>query len=75
MDNKMKGKSAYSNAEILALKKLIEQRQFASRLEQKKIRNEMRKIGFWGKDDWGIYNCQLSDFESLLTSGKIKIIP
>jgi len=75
MDNKMKGKSTYSNVEILALKKLIKQRQFASRPEQKKIRNKMRKLGFWGKDDWGIYNCQLSDFESLLTSGKIKIIP
>lgn len=34
----------------------------------------MRAIGFYVYDDWGIRNCQLSDFEDLIKSGRIKIV-
>ena len=36
--------------------------------------NRMRKIGFFGRDDWGIIDCTLDDLDELIDTGKIKII-
>ena len=74
MNKKRKPKTEFTISEINELKRLIALRIKSSRAEQKSIRDEMRnKIGFWGMDDWGIYNCQLSDLENLITSGQITI--
>ena len=69
----MKGKNTFTIAEIAELKKLIGLRNLATRSEQKKIRARMRRIGFYGKADWGINNCQVSDLESLVRSGQITV--
>jgi len=70
----MKGKNVFTAEEIAELRVLITKRQNASRDEQKKIRRRMRAIGFYGQDDWGIHDCQLSDFEQLIKDGRIKIV-
>lgn len=70
----MKGKSVFTIAEIALLRGLIAKRQNASRDEQKKIRSQMRAIGFYGRDDWGIQDCHLSNFDALIESGQIKIV-
>ncbi len=70
----MKGKNVFTAAEADQLRDLIKKRPHASRDEQKKIRNQMRAIGFYGRDDWGIQDCHLSDFEALIQSGQIKIV-
>ena len=73
--NKLKGKSEFTVSEINELRRLITLRNKSSRTEQKSIRAEMRKkIGFYGMDDWGIYDCQLSDLENLITTKQITII-
>ncbi len=71
----MKGKDVFTKNEIDRLKSLIAERNApsTSRSGQKRIRDEMRKIGFYGGDDFGIYNLQLVDFENLIMSGRIKI--
>ena len=33
----------------------------------------MRSIGFYGGDDWGIFDCQESDLDRLIDSGLIKV--
>ena len=50
----MKGKKVFNANEIDLLKSLIRQRNNADRARQKSIRNQMRNIGFYGRDDWGI---------------------
>ncbi|MDR1699272.1 MAG: hypothetical protein LBR75_05575 [Prevotellaceae bacterium] len=42
--------------------------------EQKAIRDKMRAIGFYGGDDWGIYDLQVRDLENLIESGRIKVL-
>ena len=69
----MKGKSSFTIAEISEIKRLISLRIKADRSTQKSIRNKMRKIGFYGRDDFGIQDCQLSDFENLIRCGVIVI--
>ena len=69
----MKGKSTFTQAEISELKKLIKERVKAERSRQKGIRAKMRRIGFYGSDDFGVFDMQLSDFEQLIKSGKITI--
>ena len=49
--------TTFTTEEISELRKLIMKRQNASRDEQKRIRSKMRAIGFYGKDDWGIFDC------------------
>ena len=70
----MKGKKVFNVAEINLLKSLIRQRNNADRAKQKSIRNQMRAIGFYGRDDWGINDCQVSDLENLIASGQIRVI-
>lgn len=70
----MKGKREFTAEEIAKLQELIKERQKASSNKQKSIRDRMRKIGFYGRDDWGIHDCQLPDLEELIKSGRIKIV-
>lgn len=70
----MKGRNTFTIAEISELKNLIKERIKADKSRQKGIRAKMRKIGFYGADDFGIIDLQPSDFERLINSGRIKII-
>lgn len=69
----MKGKNTFTVEEIEDLKQLIQLRVKADREDQKRIRNVMRRIGFYGSD-FGIVDCQVSDLEGLIRSGVIKVI-
>ena len=69
----MKGKNTFTAKEIDNLKQLIRLRVNADRDDQKRIRNVMRRIGFYGSD-FGIFDCQVSDLEGLIRSGVIKVI-
>lgn len=71
---KMKGTDTFTQTEISELKNLIKLRIKADKSQQKSIRAKMRKIGFYGSDDFGIVDMQPSDFEKLINSGKIKVI-
>lgn len=70
----MKGKNEFTKAEVAELRRLIKQRCNADRGEQKKIRDKMRDIGFYGWDDFRIYNMTIDKFDDLISSGKIKIL-
>ena len=70
----MKGKGTFTQTEISELRDLIKERIKADRSRQKGIRAKMRKIGFYGSDDFGIIDMQPSDFERLINSGRIKVI-
>jgi len=72
--NTMKGKNIFTQTEIQELRDLIKQRISADRSRQKSIRAKMRRIEFYGQDDFGITDLQPSDFEMLINSGRIKII-
>ncbi|MBQ8421325.1 MAG: hypothetical protein IJX11_03595 [Bacteroidales bacterium] len=66
-------KTEFTRSEAEAIRRLIEKRTVAERSEQKKIRDKMRRLGFYGSH-WGIYDCQVADFDNLISSGEIKII-
>lgn len=70
----MKGKDTFTLAEISELRNLIRERIKADKSRQKAIRAKMRKIGFYGFDDFGIVDMQPADFERLINSGRIKVI-
>lgn len=70
----MKGKNIFTKQEFEELKSLIRQRLNADKSSQKQIRKKMRAIGFFGRDDFGIVDCHISDLESLVRSGIIKVI-
>ncbi len=70
----MKGKDTFTQTEISELRNLINERIKADRSRQKGIRAKMRKIGFYGFDDFGIVDMQPSDFERLINTGRIKVI-
>lgn len=69
----MKGKSEFTESEIARLRELIGKRVHATREQQKRIRDAMCHIGFYGQDDWGICNCQLEDLDRLIRSGQITV--
>ena len=70
----MKGKNIFTKSEITELRSLIQKRIRADRSQQKSIRNKMRTIGFYGKDDFNIIDMQPIGFENLILSGRIKIL-
>lgn len=70
----MKGKNVFTELEIEALRELIRQREKADSSMQKRIRDKMRAIGFYGRDDFGIVDMTESDLDMLLESGRIKKI-
>lgn len=72
--DKSKDKYEYTLDEINQLRELISLRNMADKNTQKKIRNKMRKLGFWGRDKWGIVDCKLHHLEELIASGKIKVV-
>lgn len=67
----MKGKKVFTQSECDILRKLIAQRCSASRDKQKSIRNQMRAIGFYGRDDFGITGMTVEIFDGLIRDGKI----
>ena len=72
----LKGKDTFTQSEINRLYQLIHQRSSCPRPDkntQKKLRDQMRSIGFFGGDDWGINNCQEHHLTELINSGKIKV--
>ncbi len=69
----MKGKNTFTTEETALIKKYIQERVKAKPSTQKGIRAKMRKIGFYGSE-FGIYDCQVSDLEGLIRSGRIKVI-
>ena len=72
----LKGKDTFTQREIDELYRLIRLRTAIPRPEkneQKQIRDQMRAIGFYGGDDWGIRDCQEYHLKNLINSGKIKV--
>lgn len=69
----MKGKSVFTESEIAQLRILIAKLRNASKKEQKYIRSRMRSIGLYVRDDWGITNFCLEDFDRLLRDGRIRV--
>lgn len=70
---KVKGKKVFTKAEIEQLLELIKERRQAPSDKQKSIRNKMRKLGFYGRDDWGIIDCTEKDLIQLISNGKITV--
>lgn len=73
-NKKMKGKNKFTEAEISKLKMLIKERCNAPSGKQKSIRDKMRRIGFYGGDDFYIKDMTVEKFENLIRDGRIKII-
>ncbi len=74
----MKGENIFTKEEIEQLKELISQRVKASekkdKSKQKTIRDKMRKIGFYGQDDFGVTDMTLEKFQQLIDNKTIQII-
>ena len=66
-------KTEFTKPEIDQLLELIKLRQDANRSEQKLIRNSMRKIGFYGRNCFGITDMNVEKFNSLITKGLIRV--
>lgn len=59
----------------MALRQLI--RQLENSISQdvkKRIRSKMRKIGFYGRDDWNVIGMTEAIFDDLIRVGKISIV-
>ena len=69
----MKGKREFTESEIARLRELIRERVQAPKGKQTQIRNKMRRIGFYGRDDWGIQDCRLENLDGLIRSGQITV--
>lgn len=67
----MKGKNAFTEQEIEELRELIRQRVKADRSTQKSIRNRMRAIGFYGRDDFDIVDMTVEKFDKLIADERI----
>lgn len=67
-------RTSFTKNEIEELKKLIIQRCNANSSKQKTIRSQMRKIGFYGRDQFGITDMTIQKFDQLINSGAIQII-
>lgn len=70
----MKGKNQFTQAEIDSLRELIRKRVKADKATQKRIRDKMRNIGFYGRDDFGIIDLQESDLDRLIRDKRITVI-
>ena len=69
----MKGKNEFTQNEINEIVALIRKRCSAPQSEQTKIRNKMRRIGFYGGGDFGVNDMTEEKFYSLIKSGIITI--
>ena len=70
----LKGRNTFTAYEIEKLFKLIEERITANRSRQKSIRRSMRKMEFYGRDDFGLIDLQPEDLTYLIKSGQIRVI-
>ena len=71
---KLKGKDTYKKEDVEHLRELIRERVIAPRSQQKRIRDAMRDLGFYGRDDWGIRDLQEADLDRLIKEKRIKVI-
>lgn len=69
----MKGQKEFTQNEINEIVALIRKRCSADSKEQKRIRADMRRIGFYGRDDFGIFDMTEEKFYRLIESKKIII--
>lgn len=67
-------RTSFTKNEIKKLRELIIQRCNANSSKQKKIRSQMREIGFYGRDQFGITDMTIQKFDQLINSGAIQII-
>ena len=67
----MKGKNAFTEQEIEELRELIRKRVKADSSMQKRIRDKMRAIGFYGRDDFGIVDMTVEKFDKLIADERI----
>ena len=67
----MKGTNVFTKSEINELRELIRQRVKADRSTQKSIRNKMRSIGFYGRDDFDIVDMTVVKFDKLIADERI----
>lgn len=67
----MKGTNVFTKSEINELRELIRQRVKADRSTQKSIRNRMRAIGFYGRDDFDIVDMTVEKFDKLIADERI----
>ena len=69
-------KITYTASDIDALIGLIEARVRSTNVSVKKsIMQKMRKqYGFYGREDWGIIDCQVTDLQDLIERGKIEVV-
>jgi hypothetical protein len=68
----MKGKTQFTEEEIKTLKYLISEKVISSPLQQKRIRDKIRQIGFFYSDFSNSkhgYTCQ--DLDELIKSGQV----
>ena len=71
----MKGKDTFTRYEVEQIKALIAKKCISSSPKQKKIRREIRKIGFYYSDYSTKKNgYSVGYFESLILSKQIKVI-
>lgn len=74
MINSMKGKSNFTKSECVILMRLIKRKVNSNRLEQKKIRGEMRDMDFYISDFTDKKGFDVDDFSQLIEDGKITIV-
>ena len=67
----MKGTNVFTKSEINELRELIRQRVKADRSTQKSIRNKMRSIGFYGRDEFDIVDMTVEKFDKLIADERI----
>ena len=70
----MKGKSNFTKSECVILMRLIKRKVNSNRLEQKKIRGEMRDMDFYISDFTDKIGFDVDDFSQLIEDGKITIV-
>lgn len=67
----MRGTDRFISAQADQIRALLRKRATAERAEQKRLRDELRAIGFY-ISDWSRPGMDPSDFDALVRSGKIK---
>lgn len=67
----MKGTNVFTKSEINELRELIRKRVKADSSKQKRIRDKMRAIGFYGRDDFGIVDMTVEKFDKLIADERI----
>lgn len=70
----MKGRRRFTRDEAAAIRRLLRQKVVAGRDVQKRLRNEIREIGFY-ISDWSSESAGFTatDFDALVSSGQIEV--